>query len=107
MGRRRRASSGRPWNSAPPAQHIAHRYTTTMPASVRQRSERTLRVFVDAPLDMQRDYAWALFDSTQRSVETGRGKPAAWPHADRREAVLGADGVRLVALTLPPLQRER
>ncbi|HVF63167.1 MAG TPA: type II secretion system protein GspL, partial [Casimicrobiaceae bacterium] len=33
--------------------------------------------------------------------------PDRWPTADRREAVLAADAVRMIALTLPPLPRDR
>ena len=78
-----------------------------MVPSPRQRAERTLRVLVDAPLDERREYAWALFDGNGRDVDTGRAVPATWPAADRREAVLSADAVRVVALALPPLPRDR
>ena len=78
-----------------------------MPSPVRQRDDRTLRVLVDAPLDARREYAWAVCDGGGHPLETGRGEPATWPQADRREAVLAADAVRIVALTLPPLPRDR
>ena len=78
-----------------------------MPSPLRQRDEQTLRVLLDAPIDAQRTYAWALFEGSGRRLDMGRGEPAAWPHADRREAILGADAVRMVALHLPPLPRDR
>jgi hypothetical protein len=78
-----------------------------MPSPVRQRDARTLRVLIDAPLDARRECAWALFEGDGRCLETGRGELATWPHADRREAVLGADAVRMIALALPPLPRDR
>src|SRR5687767_8216140 len=78
-----------------------------MVTPVRQRAERTLRVLVDAPLDEGRGYPWAVCDSGGHPLEAGRGEPATWPQADRREAVLAADAVRIVALALPPLPRDR
>ena len=76
-------------------------------ASSDRRAARTLRVLVAAPIDERREYAWALFDGDGRRVETGRSAPAAWPAAAGREAVVGADAVRMVALALPPLPRAR
>lgn len=73
----------------------------------RERTGRTLRVLVDASLDARQGCAWALFDIDGSRIEIGRGEPAAWPEADRREAILGADAVRMVALSLPPLPRDR
>ena len=78
-----------------------------MASGARQGSARTLRVFIDAPLDAQREHAWALYDPAGRMIEAGRSASTAWPTADRHEAVLGADAVRAVALALPPLPRDR
>jgi type II secretion system protein L len=66
-----------------------------------------LRVFVTAPPDAARSDAWALFDGAGRVVERGSGPPAHWPHADRREAVVAADALRIVSLALPPLPPSR
>ncbi|HEX5863072.1 MAG TPA: type II secretion system protein GspL [Casimicrobiaceae bacterium] len=63
----------------------------------------TLRVFIDDPPDAGRDAAWSVFDAAGRAVRNGRDKPAAWPAAARREAVIAARHGRLVTLTLPPL----
>jgi general secretion pathway protein L len=63
----------------------------------------TLRVFIDDPPDPGRDAAWAVFDAAGRAVHNGRSKPAAWPAASRREAIIAARHGRLVTLTLPPL----
>ena len=63
----------------------------------------TLRVFIDDPPDPGRDAAWTVFDAAGRAVRNGRSKPAAWPAASRREAVIAARHGRLVTLMLPPL----
>jgi type II secretion system protein L len=63
----------------------------------------TLRVLVDDPPEAGREQAWALFDATGRLARSGRGAPAAWPAAERREAVIAARHGRIVTLTLPPV----
>ena len=63
----------------------------------------TLRVFIDEPPDAERAAQWALFDGAGRLIRGGRGKPAEWPHAERKEAVIAAARGRLVTLELPPL----
>ncbi len=68
---------------------------------------RILRVLIAAPPDPRRADAWALFSSEGRVLERGRSVPSAWPAADRREAVLAADAVRVATLALPPLGRSR
>jgi general secretion pathway protein L len=65
------------------------------------------RVLLPAPPVATRADAWALFDDAGRCLQRGRDVPQAWPEADRREAVLAADLVRIVALTLPPLPASR
>jgi hypothetical protein len=67
----------------------------------------TLRVLLSAPPSATRADAWALFDGDGRCVLRGRNVPAEWPPADVREAVLAAELVRIVALTLPPLPAPR
>jgi len=62
---------------------------------------RILRVFFSGVPGTARP--WALFDDG-RLVEHGHGKA---PPADRVEAVLAADAVRVAALQLPPLPRSR
>ena len=66
-----------------------------------------LRVLVTAPLHPDSVQPWALFDAGERLIDRGRGTPAQWPASDRREAIIGADAVRMVALSLPPLPRDR
>ncbi|MDQ2962592.1 MAG: type II secretion system protein GspL [Pseudomonadota bacterium] len=66
-------------------------------------TQTTLRVFIDDLPDPDRDAAWAVFDASGRAARNGRSKPAAWPAASRREAVIAARHGRLVTLTLPPL----
>ena len=66
-----------------------------------------LRVLVTAPLHPDSVQPWALFDAGGRLIDRGRGTPAQWPASDRREAIIGADAVRMVALSLPPLPRDR
>ena len=66
-----------------------------------------LRVVLTAAPSPARDDPWALFDAQERVVQSGRGAPATWPAADRREAVLAAAAVRLAAVTLPPMPPDR
>ena len=66
-----------------------------------------LRVVLTAAPSPARDDPWALFDVQERGVQSGRGAPATWPAADRREAVLAAAAVRLAAVTLPPMPPDR
>jgi len=67
----------------------------------------TLRVLLDAAPETDRTDAWALFDANERVLQSGRGTPAAWPEADRNEAVLAASCVRIVSLKLPPMSADR
>ena len=67
----------------------------------------TLRVFVDAPPDANRVAEWALFDGAGRVVSKGRDRPANWPQAERREAVVAAALGRLATITVPPLPAAR
>lgn len=67
----------------------------------------TLRVLLSAPPSSARAEAWALFDDAGRVVERGRSTPERWPAATRREAVLAASLVRLIALALPPMSPSR
>lgn len=68
---------------------------------------RMLRVLLSAAPDAARAEAWALFDADGRLLDQGRDLPARWPASDGREAVLACDAVRVVALRLPPLPRDR
>ena len=63
----------------------------------------TLRVLVDDPPEAGRDAAWALFDAQGRLARSGRSAPAAWPAAERREAIVAARHGRIVTLALPAL----
>jgi general secretion pathway protein L len=66
-----------------------------------------LRVVLTAAPSPARDDPWALYDAQERRAQSGRGAPATWPAADRREAVLAAISVRLAAVTLPPMPPDR
>lgn len=67
----------------------------------------TIRVLLNAAPEAGRADVWALFDENERVVQSGRGKPDAWPVAERREAVLAAACVRIVGLRLPPIPADR
>lgn len=67
----------------------------------------TLRVLVSAVPDSARPDAWTLVDARGRVVQRGRTVRAEWPAADRRVAVVAAEAVRLMTLSLPPLPRAR
>jgi len=67
----------------------------------------TLRVLLDAAHSPSRAAAWTLFDAQDHALSSGSGTPDVWPAADRREAVLAAGCVRIAALHLPPLDRDR
>jgi type II secretion system protein L len=63
----------------------------------------TLRVLVDAPPEPSRAMPWALYDEAGHALQSGRGVPAAWPDAARKEAIVAATHGRVVRLALPPL----
>lgn len=63
----------------------------------------TLRVFVDQPPDAGREMAWALFDAAGRRISGGSSRPAEWPAAERKEAVVAARNGRIVTLAMPPV----
>ena len=67
----------------------------------------TLRVLLPGPPDAAREDAWARVDARGDVVDHGRSVPARWPAAERREAVIAAEAVRVVTLLLPPLPRTR
>ena len=67
----------------------------------------TLRVLLDAAPQAGRANPWALFDDNETVVQSGSSAPDAWPAAHRKEAVLAAARVRIVALQLPPLPPDR
>ncbi len=67
----------------------------------------TLRVLFTAMPTPSRAERWALFDDAGRIVQHGDGAASSWPSADRREAILAADLVRIVALNLPPMPPTR
>ena len=67
----------------------------------------TLRVLLTTAPSPARSDAWTWFDAAGRNVRAGHDRPAAWPDADVREAVLAASAVRLVALKLPPMTTDR
>jgi type II secretion system protein L len=67
----------------------------------------TLRVLLPGPPAFDRADPWALYDAAERCERRGRDVPAAWPQAERREAVLAADLVRVIALALPPMAAPR
>jgi len=65
---------------------------------------RVLLAAAPAPLHA---VPWTLCDDAGRVVQRGRDPPDRWPSAAQREAVLAADRVRIVALTLPPMPPAR
>jgi len=62
---------------------------------------------LDAAPQAGRANPWALFDDNETVVQSGSSAPDAWPAAHRKEAVLAAARVRIVALQLPPLPPDR
>jgi len=67
----------------------------------------TLRVLLNAAPAEGRADPWALYDEHERIVQSGRSAPDGWPAAQRKEAVLAAECVRIVGLHLPPLSADR
>jgi type II secretion system protein L len=63
----------------------------------------TLRVFVDVPPDASRSAPWTLFDAAGQAIHSGRGRPAEWPDAERKEAVIAAAHGRIATLELPTM----
>ncbi len=67
----------------------------------------TLLVYAESPPDPLLEMEWALFDDAHELVQRGRAPMAAWPSADRREAVIAATHGRLATVKLPPLPVQR
>ena len=67
----------------------------------------TLRILLTDVPRADRADPWALFAADDRVVRQGRDVPAAWPRAERVEAVLAAERTRIVVLALPPLAPDR
>jgi hypothetical protein len=67
----------------------------------------TLRILLPDVPRADRADEWALFADDGRAVREGRDAPAAWPRAERIEAVLAAERTRIVVLTLPPMTPDR
>ena len=66
-----------------------------------------LRVLLADPPRADRADPWVRFAADGRPVAHGQDIPARWPDDAVTEVVLSADQVRLVALALPPLPRNR
>jgi len=66
-----------------------------------------LRVFLSAPPRADRAEHWIRCDAEGRAIARGHSAAAQWPAEATIEGVLAADQVRLVALALPPMPRER
>jgi type II secretion system protein L len=66
-----------------------------------------LRVFLPAPPRADRADRWVRYDAEGRAIAHGQDLPSQWPADPAIEAVLAADQVRLIALALPPMPRER
>ena len=66
-----------------------------------------LRVFLSAPPRVDRTPHWVRYDAERRAIARGQGAPAQWPADAVVEVVLAAAQVRLIALALPPMPRER
>jgi len=67
----------------------------------------TLRVLLAASSSRSRPASWALFDDAGRCVQRGKETSDGWPRSDRREAVLAADLVRIIAIKIPPMPPTR
>jgi type II secretion system protein L len=67
----------------------------------------TLRVLLAAPPSRSYSAPWALFDDAGRCVQRGSDTSDGWPRSERREAVLAAEVVRVVALKVPPMPPTR
>ena len=66
-----------------------------------------LRVFIVDPPASDRADAWVRYGRDGRVVGRGRDVPGRWPVEPHTEIVLAARHVRLVALDLPPMPRDR
>lgn len=66
-----------------------------------------LRVFLPAPPRADRADRWIRVNADGRIVDRGQDVPSRWPADAAIEAVLAADQVRVIALALPPMPRER
>ena len=66
-----------------------------------------LRVFLPAPPHIDRADQWVRYSADGRAIGRGRDVPSHWPADPVIEAVLAACHVRLIALALPPMPRER
>ncbi|MGE5737669.1 MAG: hypothetical protein ACM34F_02175, partial [Betaproteobacteria bacterium] len=66
-----------------------------------------LRVFLVGPPASDRADPWVRFGGDGRVVARGRDSASRWPADAQTEIVLAARHVRLVALDLPPMPRNR
>ncbi|HET8585670.1 MAG TPA: type II secretion system protein GspL, partial [Casimicrobiaceae bacterium] len=66
-----------------------------------------LRVFLSAPPRADRAEHWVRYDAEGRAIARGQSVPRQWPADAAVEVVLAAAQVRLIALALPPMPRER
>jgi hypothetical protein len=66
-----------------------------------------LRVFLPAAPRADRADRWVRFGADGRAIARGQDVPSHWPADPATEAVLAARHVRVVALALPPMPRER
>ena len=66
-----------------------------------------LRVFLPAPPRADRADPWVRYSADGRAIDRGQDVPSRWPADPVTEAVLAACHVRLIALALPPMPRER
>src|SRR5690242_7367026 len=66
-----------------------------------------LRVFLPAPPRADRADSWLRMSAEGRAIDRGQDIPSRWPADPAIDAVLAADQVRVIALALPPMPRER
>lgn len=66
-----------------------------------------LRVFLPGSLRIDRADAWVRYAADGRIVDRGNDVPARWPADADTEVVLAADQLRLIAVALPPMPRDR
>jgi type II secretion system protein L len=66
-----------------------------------------LRVFLPAPPRADRADRWVRCNAEGRVIARGQDLPSHWPADPAIDVVLAAGQVRLIALALPPMPRER
>ena len=66
-----------------------------------------LRVFLPGPLRADRADRWIRIGADGRRIDAGTDVPSRWPVDPKTDLVLAADRIRLIALAMPPMPRDR